>query len=563
MGSFVGLMFRMGADTSTASQQVEEFAKHSGKSVGEVEAQIRDYNRSMTAAYDEQVRRARGAGEETDKGLLSNRESVRLLSEELGARLPRAVSGAVAEMLPGINSIGGALLGAFAVAEIPKFIGAVKEATTALGGYTDEVRKAEKADIGASTSALIHFQTIAAGTILIAQTNQALANLAAKQGNWKEEAKAASAAMSDSKTLLTSLLGPLGSAITLYRGYKAAVKESSDTESQAAQLRQRLDAQLEQLGKLEVQQQKERTKAAKDAEQARKEAARAAQHSAGERVATEHRLAMEHVRAMQEAGRVVKQLQEDQEKENKAVYEYGQFMEKNAREEMAYLPFQRMNLQQVRQLIPAIEKEATATKHLSAARRELIGITQTLHQLEGNFSDAMHGEMTALEKMTDTAGDIGAQFAGLIGGTRASAAVKGAFDAALSIEYLAQFIASWGTDTAAGLASVQYGLAAAEMFKVAGTGGHHVSSAGGGYGGGNRPGLGRDHGNWSGGGDGMPPQTLAPGAVSQGGRFGQLRVLVMGEHQAGEWLAGTLNAAVKRGVSLVSTSSQRGAPVGH
>jgi hypothetical protein len=111
--------------------------------------------------------------------------------------------------------------------------------------------------------------------------------------------------------------------------------------------------------------------------------------------------------------------------------------------------------------------------------------------------------------MTLAAGGIGEQFAQVIGGTKATAGVKGAFDAALSIEYLAQFIASWGSDTAAGLASVQYGLAAAEMFKVAGGGGG--ASRGGGasggtsssYGrGGGRGASGSGNGNSGGGGGG-------------------------------------------------------------
>lgn len=60
------------------------------------------------------------------------------------------------------------------------------------------------------------------------------------------------------------------------------------------------------------------------------------------------------------------------------------------------------------------------------------------------------------------------------------------------------------------------------------------------------------------------PDTLAPGAGGAGGRFGgTLHVMVVGESQAGEWLAGTLNNAVNRGVTLTATSSQRGAPVGH
>ena len=79
-------------------------------------------------------------------------------------------------------------------------------------------------------------------------------------------------------------------------------------------------------------------------------------------------------------------------------------------------------------------------------------------------------------------------------------------------------------------------------------------------------GAGAGAGTYGGGGGGAPaaPQTLAPGAAGAGGRFsGDLHVIVVGQQQAGEWLAGTLNEAVNRGVNLTSTSSQRGSPVGH
>ena len=61
----------------------------------------------------------------------------------------------------------------------------------------------------------------------------------------------------------------------------------------------------------------------------------------------------------------------------------------------------------------------------------------------------------------------------------------------------------------------------------------------------------------------LRPKPLAPGAAGAGGRFGNLHVIVVGEAQAGQWLANTLNNAVNRGVTLMATSSQRGSPVGH
>jgi hypothetical protein len=62
---------------------------------------------------------------------------------------------------------------------------------------------------------------------------------------------------------------------------------------------------------------------------------------------------------------------------------------------------------------------------------------------------------------------------------------------------------------------------------------------------------------------GVPGAALAPGAGSNA-PTGGLTVAIMGNEEAGQWLATTLNRAVtQQGVQLVSSASQRGAPVGH
>jgi hypothetical protein len=92
--------------------------------------------------------------------------------------------------------------------------------------------------------------------------------------------------------------------------------------------------------------------------------------------------------------------------------------------------------------------------------------------------------------------------------------VKGAYDAALAIEYVAQFIASYGTDVDALLASVQYGLAAEEMFKVAGGGGGGSKASRGGAAGGSQSSYGRGGG---GGGKGSSGSSGGGGgAVTPG-----------------------------------------------
>jgi len=66
----------------------------------------------------------------------------------------------------------------------------------------------------------------------------------------------------------------------------------------------------------------------------------------------------------------------------------------------------------------------------------------------------------------------------------------------------------------------------------------------------------------AGGGYGSTPQTgsygLAPGAAGAlNPPSGNLTVMVVGEAQAGQWLASTLNTAVQRGVSLNATTVQK------
>ena len=125
--------------------------------------------------------------------------------------------------------------------------------------------------------------------------------------------------------------------------------------------------------------------------------------------------------------------------------------------------------------VDQMASQANATKHLSAARKELTGVTQLLHNVETGFSAALHGDMAAQLKAADAMGKIGDDVAVLIGNTKLAADIRGAIDAAFAIEYMAKYIASpWDGNALA--ASIQYGLASAEMFKVAGSGGRGGSA---------------------------------------------------------------------------------------
>jgi hypothetical protein len=123
--SILGLLVTISADPSKAQEAITQFEQATGTS----------------------FERASGAPKALDTALLSNRESVRLLSEEMGVHLPRAVSGAVAEMIPAISAVGPVLLGAFAVEEMPKLVGSISAAMQSWAGFGEAERKAMDAAI--------------------------------------------------------------------------------------------------------------------------------------------------------------------------------------------------------------------------------------------------------------------------------------------------------------------------------------------------------------------------------------------------------------------------------
>jgi hypothetical protein len=92
------------------------------------------------------------------------------------------------------------------------------------------------------------------------------------------------------------------------------------------------------------------------------------------------------------------------------------------------------------------------------------------------------------------------------------------------------------------------GVAAGIGASVSG-GGAVARHGGGGYGGGYGAGYGVDASIGTGAG------VLAPGASARPG--GSLTVAIMGESEAANWLANTLNQGVARGVTLTATRTQR------
>ena len=491
----LGLVFQIDADPSNASAALEAFAAKTGQSVGYVKAQFQDYQAAESAAYAEAVQRARGAGQAVKTSMTDAEENARLLSEMIGVHMPRTITRGLGQMMPMIGTLTTGLMGLWAVSQIEPFLSKLKEAITDLAGYTDEVRKAEKADIDASTAALIHFKTIAQGTLLIAQTNAALANLAAKQGNWQEVAKAANAVMSDSKSVWLSLLGPLTSVIALYRGYKAAVQESSGTESEAAKLRERLMEQFDQMTKLQDQAHKDAARTAKEEAEAEAKAAREAgaawEHSSEQsyeyyaqrrkqtqeefddavRLSEKLIAADDKTREVQEqtnayfqeqAARMAHEREEEitkgLEQADRRIQEQFKQLEAHAKQ----LQIQWANAHPLAaNIIQDLHSMGIEARSTSLAKLELSAVT-------AQFTRATIEEMMAVQKSIAASGEqLASGLAGLIGGRKAQAGVEAIWETARGIAMLAE--GAWPPNPAALIAAGLHFEAAAQYAMIAGS----------------------------------------------------------------------------------------------
>ena len=112
-----------------------------------------------------------------DASLLTSRESARLLSQELGLTLPRAITSGMSR-IPDLQSallgLGAVAVGIFAVKEAGKFLGsmadAIRESVVATGAFEDLGKAAEAAFKGAreeAVKAYTDFKSIAAGAFRI------------------------------------------------------------------------------------------------------------------------------------------------------------------------------------------------------------------------------------------------------------------------------------------------------------------------------------------------------------------------------------------------------------
>jgi hypothetical protein len=212
--------------------------------------------------------------------------------------------------------------------------------------------------------------------------------------------------------------------------------------------------------------------------------------------------------------------------------------------------FSRLNLQGRMAIAPMREMQEsfrTLTPEIAAATNQTEQHTNAL----GRAAEAMRSQSAAGIAMA------GAGLAGLVAGRKAQAGVEAVWETARGIALLAE--GTWPPNPAAIAAAGLHFEAAAQYALLAGTGSHRRSAGGGGGGG---YGSGASHGA----GDssyGPPMQTLAPGAASPSPMAGSGVVIIRGTQAFEDYVAGAVNGAVSRGVSVTATTSQRGAPVGH
>jgi hypothetical protein len=227
--SILGLLFEINADPSKAAEAIKGLEAASSRGFEQAAAGIKPF----------------------DSALLSNRESVRLLSEELGVHMPRAVSGALAEMMPEISAIGPALLGAFAVAEIPKLISGIEQATDEISGFGKEAKKALEDAIAASDKAIVNFKTIKEGVKLENEVNRNIAALTVQRDVLDSTG---GSAVNWARATMAFLSGQ-----TVQAGAYAAIakQEELDAEQLGKLEGQRLQ-QLTTMGQLQVAQHKEK-----------------------------------------------------------------------------------------------------------------------------------------------------------------------------------------------------------------------------------------------------------------------------------------------------------------
>jgi hypothetical protein len=184
-------------------------------------------------------------------------------------------------------------------------------------------------------------------------------------------------------------------------------------------------------------------------------------------------------------------------------------------------------------------------------------ITTTTAQTDQHASAVQRSTLALRSQAAAGAELVGKGLAGLVAGRKAQAGVEAVWETARGIALLAE--GTWPPNPAAIMAAGLHFEAAAQYALIAGTGSHRrsagASSGAGSY----------DRGAGTGASPyGQSSAALAPGAAGAGSRFsGSGVVIIRGTQDFENYVAGAVNGAVARGVTVTATSAQRGSPVGH
>jgi hypothetical protein len=618
----IGLVLGLGLDPSGVKPGVEDF----DKLMDDATQQWNESWEKTTASVDE--------------GILSNRESVRLLGEEFGIHMPRAVSSALAKMLPDIASLGGALLGIYAAKElydgIGKFTDWVRSSFTEQTADAEAFAKAAAAAYEtagkAAESAFTKFKTVAAGAFQIADIDAHAAHLVKIADAYHQLAEKAGG---DIRVLGTINAEAVQTIADASKAGISSMEEADQKLKEAAQLQFQARQHMAEVSKkAEEELTREHERQAHEWVEGEKQKTAASKRSAEAASREAEAWAALMVRAAAEDDRLLKRMQQWHEEWLKALgmpeeakfslQEIIRNIDSAGRAAAASLPsldalgggFHQLSeaerealplsgkiddalmkqAQRIRDVVSEIEQgelparrriEAEYQKQVDAANRELAAkreeyaqgkilraqmeadeaaYTQLMVDLAKQRQKAEHDESQARrEEVESEAAGLGEAVAGLVKSKKMQAEVEGAFDVAKSIECMAKFIDSGGTDAAALLASVKYGVSAAEFFKVAGKSGGSTDAGSGGAGGdyGTRGGgsgdYGReDRGGWMGAGDQFVSGSgLAPGA--QGSTGGRLNVIVIGEAEQARFFADGVNSADQAGHFMQVSSARRSA----
>jgi len=258
------------------------------------------------------------------------------------------------------------------------------------------------------------------------------------------------------------------------------------------------------------------------------------------------------------------------ERDSRAMSQHTTEVQKASQAQQAGAAALRLYDQELRVLTPQVRTLNTGLGHSQNQSQLAVVPMQQMHetlralspeistvtlQTEQHANAAQRAALALQSQTVAGAALLGQGLVGLIAGRKAQAGVEAVWETARGIALLAE--GTWPPNPAAIVAAGLHFEAAAQYALLAGTASHRRSAGG--------TGAGAPGGAYLGGVSpyGPPAQTLAPGAAGTSPQFGNGVVIIRGTQAFEEYVAGAVNGAVARGVTVTATQSQRGAPVGH